>query len=352
MAENIENLKNKKLALFFSYRVSLELWQNRGMLTRELKLYRELGKYFAKIYFITYGRNDFKFADELRKFSIEVLYKKSKLPNILYSLLSAVYYRRELRECDYYKTNQMSGSWSAVVAKWLFKKILIVRMGFSLSSNAKKEGKLKYFFSRIAEKFALSAADNIVVTTKELKEYFKKYVAKITIVPNYVNMSVFKPMPELKNQSVRKIILYIGRLSPEKNLNNLFQALVGIEHAILQMIGSGALKEDLQKMAKNLMINVEFLGNVSHEELPKYINHSDIFVLPSLYEGNPKVLLEAMACGATVLATNVRGINNLIIHKLNGYLSNIDAQSLHTSIFYLLLSLDIKNKRLIGCRND
>ena len=87
----IERLRDKKLALFFTYGVSLELWEKRGLLNRELKLYQELGKYFNKIYFLTYGRNDYKFAEEFRKYNIEVLYKKSLLPNILYSIFYILY---------------------------------------------------------------------------------------------------------------------------------------------------------------------------------------------------------------------------------------------------------------------
>ena len=53
MAENSINLKNKKLALFFTYGVSLDLWEKRGLLGREIKLYQRLGEKFGKIYFIT-----------------------------------------------------------------------------------------------------------------------------------------------------------------------------------------------------------------------------------------------------------------------------------------------------------
>lgn len=336
MEESCIKLKNKKLALFFSYRVSLELWQARGMLARELKLYQELGKYFSKIYFVTYGKDDYKLAEELKKYNIEILYNRFNFPNFLYSIFCVFQYWHVLKQCDFYKSNQMSGSWSGVLAKCLFGKKLLIRMGFVLSQNAKSESRIKFLLSRLVERIVLCFADKIIVATEENKEYFKKYSEKIRIIPNYVDTNLFKPMPEFRNQTNKKIILFIGRLSPEKNLENLLQALVGIENIKLQLIGSGVLEKKLKQESENLHVQVEFLGNIVHEKLPEYINSADIFVLPSLYEGNPKVLLEAMACGSLVLGADVRGINNVINEGVTGFLTVNTSVELNRKINFLL----------------
>ncbi len=326
------NLKSKHLILFFTYGVSLELWKNKGLLERELKLYKELGKYFNKIYFITYGRDDNKFVDDLRLYNIEVLSKKTWLPNFVYSLFLPWFYKTELKNCDFFKTNQMLGSWSAVISKWLFKKKLIVRTGYTLSIFSKKVSRLKYLFAKIIERLALDNCDLLIVATEEEKKYFEKYNNKIKIVPNYVDTELFKPMLELRNKEEKTVLLFIGRLNKQKNLENLIVALENLDNTRLQIIGAGKLEQELKKLSEDKKVTVEFLGNIPHEELPKYINYADIFVLPSWYEGNPKVLLEAMACGLPILVTDVGGVNNIIKHQDTGYLVQTDTVSLRQGI--------------------
>ena len=340
----IERLRDKKLALFFTYGVSLELWEKRGLLNRELKLYQELGKYFNKIYFLTYGRNDYKFAEEFRKYNIEVLYKKSLLPNILYSIFYILYYRRKLKQCNYFKTNQMSGSWSAVLAKLFFKKKLIIRMGYPLSANAKKENWFKYVLTCLVEFVAWRSANQIVVATEYERGRLLRYQHKLKIISNYVDTNLFRPLPKIAPTNKTRTILFVGRLSSEKNLSNLVLALNGVPDVKLCLIGSGESQEELSRLAKENSVNIEFLGNISHEQLPKYINQADIFALVSLYEGNPKALLEAMACGVPVLATRVRGIDNIVQHEVNGYLSGTDVVSLRQSIITMLFRLELLNK--------
>lgn len=337
MASETENfrlkeLKNKHLTLFFTYGVSLKLWQEKGMLDRELKLYEKLGEYFGKIYFLTYGCEDSIFADELRKKNIWVLPKKYRLPNFIYSIILPLIYRRELLSCDFYKTNQMLGSWSAVIAKWFFKKKLIVRTGYTLSIFSKKVSKIKFVISKIIEFLALNNSDLFVVATQEEKEYFDKYKNKVKVIPNYVDTDLFKPMPELKNKENKTVLLFIGRLERQKNLENLILALENFDGVRLQVIGSGSLKNRLENLANGKKVSIEFLGNKPYNELPKYINYSDIFVLPSLYEGNPKVLLEAMSCGKVVLGANTVGSTNIITDKKSGFLSLPDAVSLRSKI--------------------
>ena len=205
-------------------------------------------------------------------------------------------------------------------------------MGFPLSLNAKKEGWIKYIFAKLAERLALCNANRVVVATEYDWNYFKKYIDKIRIVPNFVDTNLFKPVPELKNETNDKIILFIGRLSAEKNLSGLILALSGIKGVKLQLIGSGSLQRDLQNLAKEKNVKVEFLGNIIHSELPNFINKADIFVLCSFYEGNPKVLLEAMSCGTVDLSADVRGINNIIRHRVNGFLTGTSAQELQLGI--------------------
>ena len=127
----------------------------------------------------------------------------------------------------------------------------------------------------------------------------------------------------------------MGRLEKDKNLVNLFQSLEGIDIKLV-VIGSGSLRGGLEELAKEKKINVVFKGNITQENIPDELNKSEIFVLPSLHEGNPKVLLEAMACGIPCLGMDVGGINSVISHMDNGILSKTDSASIGTAIIELL----------------
>jgi glycosyltransferase involved in cell wall biosynthesis len=73
-------------------------------------------------------------------------------------------------------------------------------------------------------------------------------------------------------------------------------------------------------LADELSVRVDFIPYQRNEELPEQLNRCEVFVFPSLYEGHPKALLEAMACGLPVVTTPVYGIRNLIKHGVNGFL--------------------------------
>ncbi len=343
--DNISDaLNTKNMVLFFTYGVSLEIWKKKGMLDRELKLYKKLGKKFNKIYFITYGAHDDTFQKDLEKYNIEVLYKKYKLPHFLYSLLIPWVYKKELKACHFFKTNQMLGSWTAVIAQKLLHKKLIVRTGYSLSIFSRRAHFFKYILSKIIEYVALKNADKFVVATHTEKIYYRTYSNKICVIPNYVDIHLFRPMPELKNKEAETVILFIGRLHPQKNLKNLLYALERIQNIRLQIIGSGYLKDELASLAQEKNIHVEFLGNKPHNDISTYINYADIFVLPSLYEGNPKLLLEAMACGVPIVTTRVLGITDVVTHEVNAYMSDITIDELSQSISHLIVDQNLQIK--------
>jgi glycosyltransferase involved in cell wall biosynthesis len=122
-------------------------------------------------------------------------------------------------------------------------------------------------------------------------------------------------------------VLFVGRLSPEKGVKYLLQAvslLISQGDVVdLRIVGTGALEGKLQREANDLAIAdlVHFQGFVPHgEELRRMYRESDVFVLPSLEDQQPKVLLEAMSQSVPVIATNVGGIPSMIQNGENGLL--------------------------------
>ena len=332
-------LKNKILALFFTTGVSLETWEKTGNFDREIKPYKELAKRFNEIYFLTYGgKDDLGYQRVLSK-NIKIFPNKWNLPSKIYGFLLSIFYRRELKKADILKTNQMSGSWAAWLAKSLFRKKLIVRCGYQWrwfleKSRAKK---WKIWLVSSIEDFIYKKADVIIVTsTKAKKNIQKQYripFSKIQVVPNYIDTDLFKP----KAVGIEKErICFVGRLVPQKNLFNLLKSLDGLGVKLV-IFGSGELEEELKKKARGIRgAKIEFRGNIPNNLLPEELNKSELFILPSFYERNPKALLEAMACGLPVIGTNVEGIKEIIKHKENGYLCGVELNSIRKAILEVL----------------
>ncbi|MBN1478541.1 glycosyltransferase, partial [Candidatus Sumerlaeota bacterium] len=99
----------------------------------------------------------------------------------------------------------------------------------------------------------------------------------------------------------------------------------------LDIIGEGPLRAALETLARSNP-RIHFLGSVPHDELPSHLHRATAFVLPSLYEGHPKTLIEAMACGLPVIATDVPGIREVITHGDTGFLCQTDSDSLRDGI--------------------
>jgi glycosyltransferase involved in cell wall biosynthesis len=94
-----------------------------------------------------------------------------------------------------------------------------------------------------------------------------------------------------------------------------------LKNAKLVVFGRGILKNELERKAKSLGVDALFISDyISEESLADLYAAADVFVLPSLFEPCPLVLLEAMACGNAIVATNVGGIPELIHNRKNGLL--------------------------------
>jgi len=347
MSHKQEN--NQILGLFFTFGVSLGTWDDVGSLEREIKPYKELARHFKLIYLFTYGGSkDLEFQKMLPS-NIKIFPKKFNLPNWLYSIFLPYFYRKEIKQIDVLKTNQMSGSWVAVFIKQLYKKKLVVRCGYEWLNVLEKESKAlwKRIFVTQIEKLAYREADKIIFTSQKDKLFaekrFKIFPEKITIIPNYIDTNLFKPIPNNPNFPKHPKFLYLGRLSREKNLFNLIEAVAGVGEK-LTLIGDGLLEAELKQFAKEKGAMVEFKSRVANEDLPQELNKAKVFVLVSFYEGSPKALLEAMACGLCCIGSDVEGINEVIKHKQNGYLTATDSEQIKKALQEVLADNDLQQR--------
>jgi glycosyltransferase involved in cell wall biosynthesis len=176
---------------------------------------------------------------------------------------------------------------------------------------------------------------------------------EVDCIPNAIDISKFR----LDRKYCRRLlgfrdgeesILYVGRLEPVKNVQTLLYAFVNVRkkgfNARLVLVGNGSEINRLRRIAVGAKVIefVDFVGALSHDRVPVYMNAADVLVLPSRSEASPNVILEALAAGTPVIATRVGGIPDIVTNGKQGFLySPGDTEQLTN-----LLSRLLKDKRL------
>ena len=342
-------MSSPKVLLFMTWDVSLALWKEKGLFERELKLYEFLGDKGVHVTILSWGgQEDADISKAISHPNIDVISAynfiprpKNKAVRALYSCLVPFKIKAHIKHADVLKTNQMWGGWVAALSSLLFKKPLIARCGYELHDFTKKQGhrKLRQYFIWGISKFTYVTAKHICVATSDDKKhvmtYFKQPSDKITLHPNWIDVNRFAPIEGIKEK--RNHILFVGRLTEQKNLPLLIGAMKGSE-ITLDIIGDGELKDRLQVNGAR----VNFLGKHPNDKLPALYNSYPVYVLSSHYEGNPKTLLEAMSCGRAVIGTNVPGISSVIQHERSGLLCEPEKDDLRKAIERVLQYEDLR----------
>ncbi len=140
--------------------------------------------------------------------------------------------------------------------------------------------------------------------------------ARITTVPNFVDLSAYRSLPE------KDYFLYIGRLSHEKGLDILIRAVARLDAGRLLIVGSGPEEEALRQLARKLGAGrVEFAGYKSGDDLKMILAEARFVVLPSRwYENLPFAVMEAFAASKAVVASRIGGIPEMVDDGVNGLL--------------------------------
>ncbi|MGV6820864.1 MAG: glycosyltransferase family 4 protein [Parvularcula sp.] len=120
-------------------------------------------------------------------------------------------------------------------------------------------------------------------------------------------------------------LLFVGRLAAVKGLPIILEAVAQLKQdhpgVRLTIVGDGPDRAALEAKARSLDLSahVSFVGYKSQDEVAQYLQHTDIFVLPSFAEGVPVVLMEALASGVPVLTTRIAGVGELVEDEVSGY---------------------------------
>ena len=172
---------------------------------------------------------------------------------------------------------------------------------------------------------------NLCTSTAMVEELESKGIKRTALWQRGVDTETFKP--EFRNQKMRNkllgkypdknsLLIYVGRLSAEKQIERIKPVLEEIPDACLALVGDGPYRNQLEKIFENTQTN--FIGYLSGEELASAYASGDIFLFPSSTETLGLVLLEAMAAGCPVIGANKGGIPDIINDGVNGCLYDPD----------------------------
>jgi glycosyltransferase involved in cell wall biosynthesis len=189
-------------------------------------------------------------------------------------------------------------------------------------------------YDRMLAKWAFERADIVAPVSEELAGHLRKLAPRATfeVVPNVVDTEAFAPSGEPRPAGER--LLNVAALADKKGHRYLLEALRDLPHATLDIVGDGELRGDLDRQANTLGLGnrVHFLGERSKQEVAELMRDADLFVLPSLAENLPVVLIEAQARGLPAVATRVGGVSELVDDAAGEIVAPADPPALAAAI--------------------
>ncbi|AAQ00871.1 MULTISPECIES: glycosyltransferase family 4 protein [Prochlorococcus] len=175
---------------------------------------------------------------------------------------------------------------------------------------------------------------NLCTSTAMVKELSEKGIQNTALWQRGVDTQNFRP--ELRNNNMRKkllgkfsdegaLLIYVGRLSAEKQIERIKPVLEALPNARLALVGDGPFRNQLEQIFENTPTT--FIGYLAGEELASAYASGDAFLFPSSTETLGLVLLEAMAAGCPVIGANKGGIPDIITDGINGCLYDPDGEN-------------------------
>jgi glycosyltransferase involved in cell wall biosynthesis len=179
-------------------------------------------------------------------------------------------------------------------------------------------GRCFVWYKKLILGYPLRAAAKVITFSAEqakfVQQTYRVAESALVVVPNGVGAE-FTPAPLAHEDEPRPLrVLYVGRLSPQKAVPRLVNALNEMKQPVEAVIvGEGDQRPVIESLLQeHSLTNVRMVGARQGAELVEHYHWADVFVLPSEREGMPLVVLEAMACGIPVVATDVVGNRELV----------------------------------------
>lgn len=183
----------------------------------------------------------------------------------------------------------------------------------------------------LMKKIVFSRAEFILGVSEELIDRNKLASGPTYyLTPNFVDLDKFSPAEKEKQDRQETRFLYVGRLEVEKGIVELLEAIDRVNSRTefeVMIVGFGSYLNRVLRAASGSE-RVRYLGKRSHEDMPAVYREADFLILPSLTEGMPAVVLEALASGVPVISSGVGQIPKAILHEKHGLIvrpGNVDA---------------------------
>lgn len=203
----------------------------------------------------------------------------------------------------------------------------------------------------LGEKYLTSRSTLNISVSQSNKESGKEVIPSFEsiVVNNGINLQKFNPAnqfkdirTELKLPKDKILVLFIARFTLHKQpltlIKGFAEALKQNANMHLLMVGDGDQKEEAELLIKQLQISEHITLEKFRQDVPDVLAAADIFVLPSLWEGLPIGLLEAMAMGKAIIASNADGTREIVEHNKNGLLVSINSLQKETTEALVQLS--------------
>jgi phosphatidylinositol alpha-mannosyltransferase len=202
-----------------------------------------------------------------------------------------------------------------MVAAWLRRQPYVLHFHADVAASGPLGRLLPAYKKHVFGRAVRAAARVLVLSADQAVFVEKSYrvpADRIRVVPNGVDESLFRePRRSAAGGPLR--LLYVGRLAVEKNVARLIDAVAQVKSEVrLTVVGDGPQRAELLRRADAAGLAVEFTGSLHGARLIQAYAEADLFVLPSNGEGMPMAVLEAMAAGLPVLATDVPGSRELV----------------------------------------
>jgi len=311
----------KRLALFFSTGYGLKDWKISGNLSRDLQIYLELHKHNWRTTLITFGGSQDK---HLVPDGLELITLTDGEDALKFGRRVAVDFREQLSGMDVIKSHQGMGSGVAATASRRLNKPFYMRNGYLNGYFSARRGDRPSARRRaVLEEFlAFHSATVASVPSDRQADYIARHYwvrrKKLVAHPNWVDEKRFSP-PGERSADENRTLIFVGRLESQKRPMDMMRALARVGGIRLILVGQGSLESPCKEYAAKENLEVEWISSVDNDELPGILSRAGGFILPSEYEGSPKAMMEAMACGLAPISTDGFGVGEWFEDKSEGW---------------------------------
>jgi len=338
---------------------TLKAYENLGFLEAYRRFLERVAERtgYDKIYLLTMDRRRYSFRGLDRVIHVPI--KPPPLPLLLripycyvFGTLKAI---SLAKRCSLVRADGGTIELHALIAAKLTRRPIFISFRYYGPYYSRGRGLLNQLYASVVSliiRICLTRADKVIALTELLRQLAIKLGAKpskVITLPILMSERLLNP-EAYDRDAIRaekdlsgRIVLFVGRLAHEKKVGTLIRAFHKVaerlKDARLVLVGDGPERMRLERLCSELGIRdrVMFTGAIPREEVIRYLAAADVFVLPSMMEGLPKALLEALAMKKPVVATRAPGITEVVRHGRDALLVEVgDVDGLADAIYKVL----------------